>query len=149
MLRDHDLTGQIHGEKTCWVCAAASIWNPRMKTLEERLGQRIARQRRAVGLTQSQLAEKVDVQPETISRIETGSKTASLDLVAHICEALELELHELFRLQSADNPKGRAVERLLWFASRLSLPEIELVLDVGATVLKHTRRTDGPNSARS
>lgn len=139
MPRDHDLAGQVHGEKTCWVCAAASIWIPRMKTLEERLGQRIARQRRAVGLTQAQLAEKVDVQPETISRIETGSKTSSLDLIAQISEALELELHELFRLQSTDNPKDRAVERLLWFASRLSPPEIELVLDVGTAVLKHTR----------
>ena len=111
-----------------------------MKTIEEGLGQKIARQRRAVGLTQAQLAEKVDVQPETISRIETGTRTASLELIAHVSEALELELHELFRVHNTDSPKDRAVERLLWFASRLSPAEIELVMDVGAAVLGHTRR---------
>jgi transcriptional regulator with XRE-family HTH domain len=111
-----------------------------METIEERLGQKIARQRRALGLTQAQLAEKVDVQPETISRVETGSRTASLELIAHLSKALDLELHELFRPHNTDNPKDRAVERLLWFASRLSPAEVELVMDVGAAVLGHTRR---------
>jgi len=112
-----------------------------MKTIEERVGEQIARQRKAVGLTQAQLAEKVNVQPETISRVETGSRTASLDLIAHVSEALELEMHELFRLHDRDSPKDRAVERLLWFAARLSPAEIELVMDVGAAVLRHTRRS--------
>lgn len=111
-----------------------------MSTIEEQLGKKIARQRKAVGLTQAQLAEKVDVQPETISRIETGSRSASLDLIANLSGALELGLHELFRLHDLDDPKERAVDRLLWFASRLSPAEIELVMDVGAAVLGHTRR---------
>jgi len=111
-----------------------------MKTIEERLGLKIARQRKAVGLTQSQLAEKVRVQPITISRIETGARASSLDLIAHIAEILELELHELFRPLSQDKPKERAIERLLWFASRLTMAEVELVMDVGAAVLGHTRR---------
>jgi transcriptional regulator with XRE-family HTH domain len=111
-----------------------------MKTLEKRLGHRIARQRRAVGLTQAQLAEKVDVQPETISRIETGSQTASLRLMAHISDAIEFELHELFRLQDLDSPKDAAIEKLLWFVSRLSPAEIELVLGVGVTVIGQVRR---------
>lgn len=111
-----------------------------MKTIEERLGRKIARQRRAVGLTQSQLAEEVHVQPMTISRIETGRRSASLELLAHIAEALDLEMHELFRLSDEDKPKVRAIERLLWFASRLSTAEIELVLDVGSKVLGHARQ---------
>jgi transcriptional regulator with XRE-family HTH domain len=111
-----------------------------MPTLAERLGQRIARQRRVVGLTQAELAEKAGVQPETISRIETGRRTISLGLVVLLSESLDIELHELFRLPNSDSPKDRAVERLLWFASRLSLAEIELVMDVGAAVLGHARR---------
>lgn len=111
-----------------------------MKTLEKRLGHRIARQRRAVGLTQAQLAEKVNVQPETICRIETGSRTASLRLMAQISDAIEFELHELFRLQDLDSPKGIAIEKLLWFVSRLSPAEIELVLDVGSAVIGQVRR---------
>lgn len=101
---------------------------------------RIARQRKAAGLTQAELAEKVNVQPETISRVETGIRTASLELLGHLAAALELELHELFRLHDEDDPKNRAVDRLLWFAARLSPSEIELVMDVGAAVIGHTRR---------
>lgn len=112
-----------------------------MKSLEEKLGQRIARHRKAIGLTQSELAEKANIQPETICRIERGRRAVSLRLVAHLSEVLDLELHELFRLQKSDSPRDRAVERLLWFASRLSESEIELVMDVGAAVLGHTRRT--------
>ena len=55
-----------------------------MSTVEEKLGKRIARQRKAVGLTQAQLAETVGVQPETISRdldqeIERRRLAARLD----------------------------------------------------------------------
>ena len=111
-----------------------------MKTFDRHLGERIARQRRAVGLTQMELAEKVGVQPETINRIERGKRTPSLRLLMRLSKALELEVHELVRVQGADGPKSQILERLLCFASRLSLDEIELVMDVGASVVTHTRR---------
>lgn len=111
-----------------------------MKTLEERLGQRIAGQRRAAGFTQAELAEMVGVQPETISRIETGRRSASLALIVLLSEALGLELYELFHLPIKTQPKDIALEKLVWFASRLSATEIELVLDVGAAMLVPVRR---------
>jgi len=111
-----------------------------MTNLEKRLGQRIARQRKAVGFTQAQLAERVAVEPETISRIETGTRVPSLDLIALIGEALGVDLHELFRLHDPDDPRHRAVERLSWFVARLSPAEIELVMNVGAAVLKFARQ---------
>src|ERR1700689_2353500 len=111
-----------------------------MNTIEEKLGKKIARHRKALGLTQAQLAEKVEVQPETISRIETGSRSASLNLIGKVSEALKLELHDLFRLHSDADAKGRAVDRLLLFVSRKSPEEIELVMDVGAAVLGYARR---------
>ena len=111
-----------------------------MKTLEERLGQRITRQRKAVGLTQAELAEKVDVQPETINRLEKGNRTASLALIALLAYALELELHEMFLLPEAKTPKDKAAERLMWFAAKLTAEEIELVLDLAAVVLGRSRQ---------
>lgn len=111
-----------------------------MKTLDRQLGERIARQRRAVGLTQMELAEKVGVQPETLNRIERGKRTPSLRLLMHLSNALELELHEIVRGPEAEGPRGQIIERLLWFASRLSSEEIELVMDVGASVVTYTRR---------
>ena len=127
------------GVMTCWINVIASISPLWMATIAEELGKNIAVQRRAAGLTQARLAEKIDVQPETISRIETGKRTASLDLLGRIADALDLELHDLFRVQEKDKPRSRALEKLLWFAQRLSPAEIELVMDVGSAVLKHTR----------
>lgn len=112
-----------------------------MSTVAEKLGRNIARQRNAVGLTQAELADKVGVQPETVSRVETGSRTASLDLLENVARALEVELHDLFRLHDGDDPRQRALERLSFFASRLSGDEIDLVMDVGADVLGHVRST--------
>lgn len=136
------MTSQVKsmGGLACWMTVAAQNRVSRMKTLEERIGRRIAIQRKAVGLTQAQLAERVDVQPETISRIETGSQSASLGLIANVSDAIELELHELFRLPGAESQRNLATDRLLWFASRLTPAEIDLVMDVGAAVLGHTRR---------
>jgi transcriptional regulator with XRE-family HTH domain len=126
---------------TCWINLIASISPSWMATIAEELGQKIAAQRRAAGLTQARLAEKIDVQPETISRIETGKMTASLDLLARIADALDLGLHELFRAHEKDKPRSLAIEKLLCFSQRLSPAEIELVMVVGSAVLKHTRDT--------
>lgn len=117
-----------------------------MKTLKDRLAERVARQRKVVGLTQAELAERVEVQAVTISRIERGKHNPSLGLLILLAESLDLELHELLRLPAEDTAKDQAFERLLWFASRLSAAEIELVMDVGAAVLSHMREVDGEGS---
>ena len=111
-----------------------------MKNLETFLGQRIARQRRAVGLTQAQLAEMVSVQSVTISRIELGKRKASLELIDHISDAIEIDLYELFRTEKVDDQKGYAIEKLVRFAVRHSVDEIELIIEIGAAVISHTRR---------
>lgn len=110
-----------------------------MKNIGERLGRNIATHRKAAGLTQAQLAELVDVHPETISRIESG-KSSSIELLGQIARVLELELHELFRVHDDNDPKVEAIARVLWYVSRLSTAEIELFLDVGSVVLGRIRR---------
>ncbi|MBQ2433145.1 MAG: helix-turn-helix transcriptional regulator, partial [Clostridia bacterium] len=52
------------------------------------LGKRIREQRRALGLTQEQLAEKVGVSLSFIGHIERGSRKASLDTLVAICNAM-------------------------------------------------------------
>ena len=112
-----------------------------MRTLEDRIGHKISTLRRAYGLTQAQLAEKVDVVPETISRIENGRRTASLGLLARIADAIELEFHEIFKCQRPDNPKTVALDKLLWFALRLSVTEIDHLLEIGVVIFKPTYRS--------
>jgi DNA-binding XRE family transcriptional regulator len=110
-----------------------------MENVDQKLGARIAEHRTAIRLTQAELAERVGVQPETISRIETGHRAASIARAAQIAEALHLELHELFRLQSPTDPKAVALERFVRFASRLTQAEIEGLLDINARIIDLSR----------
>lgn len=103
------------------------------------LGRRIARHREAIGLTQAQLAELVEVHQETISRIENGRRVPSLITIDRIARSLEIELHELFKGTVPGSSRDRALDRIHLFASRLAPREIELVIEVGAAILKHTR----------
>ncbi len=109
-----------------------------MQPLRKMVGRRIAQLRRALRLTQARLAEKVAIQPETISRLETGASMPSLERIAAVAAALDVELHDLFRTREG-TAKGRAVEKLHEFGMRLTVAEIELLIDVGAVAVKHAR----------
>jgi transcriptional regulator with XRE-family HTH domain len=110
-----------------------------MSAIEERLGQKIAGLRKAAGYTQAQLAEHAGVQPGHISRVETGRRGLSIEVISNIAQGLGVELHELFRLQERDDLKTRALDRLLYFGSHLSTAEVDLVMAIGSAVLQHTR----------
>src|SRR5260370_28140702 len=107
-----------------------------MSTLKTTIGSHIAERRRLFGLTQAKLAEKIRVQPETISRLEHGRSLPSLGKIVAIADVLNFELHDLFRLRPKDTPKDIALERMHWFASRLTAEEVEFVVDVAAPALK-------------
>ncbi|MDP1826604.1 MAG: helix-turn-helix transcriptional regulator [Archangium sp.] len=139
------MTSQVMlpGSTTFWIKLRASTCPGRMSAIEERLGQKIARLRRAAGHTQAELAERVGLQPEHINRVENGKRGVSIEAIANIADVLGVELHDLCRLQDKDDPKSAALDRLLWFGSRLSISELELVMGVGAAVLDHLRRPEG------
>jgi len=67
-----------------------------MKETRKQLGGRIKELRRAKGLSQSQLSERVDIDPKHLSRIEVGSGFPSLDTLEKIAEVLDVELKEFF-----------------------------------------------------
>jgi len=52
--------------------------------------------RKAKGLTQQQLAEKMDINCETISRIENANTGMSTDMLFELSKALGMPLSELF-----------------------------------------------------
>ena len=60
------------------------------------LGLNIAYYRKEKGLSQSQLAELVNISRTHMSRIETADCAVSLDVVFDICEALEVSPEQLF-----------------------------------------------------
>lgn len=52
--------------------------------------------RRSKGLTQQQLADKMDVNYETISRMENANTGISLDMLFELSKALEVPLSDIF-----------------------------------------------------
>lgn len=63
------------------------------------LGLNIAYYRKSKGFTQEMLAEKLDVNQQHISKIETASCGVSLDLLFAIAEALEVPPHKLLEFK--------------------------------------------------
>jgi transcriptional regulator with XRE-family HTH domain len=52
--------------------------------------------RESKNISARQLAEKVQLDPSQISKIETGKSNPSLDSLERICDALGISLSELF-----------------------------------------------------
>jgi transcriptional regulator with XRE-family HTH domain len=77
-----------------------------MKTLKEQLGARIKEIRKAKGLSQEKLSEKIEIDPKHLSRIEVGRNFPSLDTLAKLAKALRVEIKEFFEFaHAAENPK--------------------------------------------
>lgn len=64
------------------------------------VGRHIAQLRKARGMTQGELAEKIQVEVESVSRIETGHTTPPLPRLIAIADVLDCSLEELLRCAS-------------------------------------------------
>lgn len=56
------------------------------------MGQKIRKHRRALSLTQEQLAEKIDVSTSFVGHIERGTRKASLETLEKLCIALNISM---------------------------------------------------------
>lgn len=107
--------------------------------IEKSIGQRIQQHRKAKGLTQEQLAEKLGCTPNHISAIERGFYGPKLEFLVHIMNILECSADDIFvdvlnsgyRIRSA-----QLSDRL----EKLNPDERERILDVLETMLKHAEQ---------
>lgn len=67
-----------------------------MGNISRSLGLKIKELRRARKLTQSELAEKIDVDSKYLSRIETGLSSPSLNTLEKIAVVLQIDIAQLF-----------------------------------------------------
>lgn len=67
-----------------------------MKDYKKILSQNIKEKRKALALTQYQLAEMLNVEDKYISRLETGTSTPSFALLEKLSNIFSVELSELF-----------------------------------------------------
>lgn len=86
-----------------------------MKSTKMLLGARIKELRKRAEMSQEQLAEKIDVDPKHLSRIEVGRGYPSLDALENIASVLNVELKELFEFQHLDSADSvsNAIDSLL------------------------------------
>lgn len=70
---------------------------PNEGKLLQAFGKRIAEVRKAKGVTQSQLAERVNMSVVTIAYIETGKRWVRLGTLDKIARALNVNVAELFK----------------------------------------------------
>ena len=74
--------------------------------LKQALGANIRHHRRARGMTQEVLAERVGVSTETIGKVERGVAAPSFDTIEGIAEALTLPALALFGSGKESIPRG-------------------------------------------
>jgi transcriptional regulator with XRE-family HTH domain len=79
-----------------------------MKSTKELLGARIKELRKACKFSQEELAEMIGVEPQHMSRVESGRSYPSLDRLEKISTALNVPLKDFFEFMHLED----AAERL-------------------------------------
>ena len=97
--------------------------------------------RNALGLSLDELAARTNLSPSTISRVETGKRTISLDILLPLATALQVDLDELLDVRSDDDVVIRPTpstsgQRTTWLLSRPTGSTIAVKMR-----LEPTRRT--------
>lgn len=68
--------------------------------MNKKIGKRVKKLRQDKNLSQADLAEKIEKSVDTISNIERGQFSPRLETALHIATALNVKLHELFRIDT-------------------------------------------------
>ncbi|WP_347780766.1 helix-turn-helix domain-containing protein [Chromobacterium piscinae] len=99
-----------------------------VEQLNQRVGQAVARHRKALGMNQEDLAEKLGVGLEAISRLERGRIKPTLVRLLELAEVLGCSVNDLLS-ETSVNPgdQARYLEQLL---ARLKQADRQLVVDM-------------------
>ena len=100
-----------------------------MDTTKELLGRRIKELRKSRGISQDQLAERVDIDPKHLSRIEVGRGYPSLDTLEGIAHALDVEVKDFFEFTHL-REDASLVEEITGMLKEASEEKLRLILKV-------------------
>jgi len=90
----------------------------------DRVGARLRIARRSAGMTQKQLADRLGVEPITVSRWERGVTTPSIPRLQRIAELTETTVSDLVRASDAPTAHGAELAAL-----RMELAETRALVD--------------------
>ncbi|MGH8051015.1 MAG: helix-turn-helix domain-containing protein [Arenimonas sp.] len=110
------------------------------KTYYRQLGQRIAERRKAVGMTQVELAGLLGVAQQTMAHYEGGTLRIAVALLAPISETLNISFEELIgsSTKRGTNKRGPAstLEKQMAQISQLPRAKQKFVMDMLNTVIQ-------------
>lgn len=117
---------------------------PDVDEIERVVRTRLRALRTTMGLSLDELAERTHLSASTISRIETGRRTISLDVLLPLATGLQVGLEELLDVRSDDDVVIRPVasgsgKRTTWLLSRPTSSRIAMKMR-----LEPTRRRPEP-----
>ncbi|NLN77114.1 MAG: helix-turn-helix transcriptional regulator [Armatimonadetes bacterium] len=101
---------------------------PQLKEMLDTLAGHIRVRRKAIGITQEQLAEQAGLSPNYIARLEIGSNTPSLPALISISKALGMQTFELLTVETGYTWMNKAQE-IAWLLESLKKDDLEYVLD--------------------
>jgi transcriptional regulator with XRE-family HTH domain len=71
------------------------------------IGSRIAEIRKKKGMTQDQLAEKMEISPKYLSSIERGKENPTLNTLINLAQCLGVDLGVIFSFPQIEDPSKR------------------------------------------
>ena len=93
-----------------------------------KIGQKIRKIRKAHGLSQEELAEKVNISTTHMSHIETGNTKLSLSVFVEIATALEVRTDEL--LGTPTTTTSTSLDEIAAVLERCTAQEAKVITDV-------------------
>lgn len=103
---------------------------------KQQLGQRLGELRKRAGLTQAQVAEKLQVAPETLSRLERGQQWTDFETFSALAKLYNVEWADLMAVAPGASGGKRAVlQDVVDLLRPATKAQLELVLDLAKVVL--------------
>ncbi len=112
------------------------------KAYYRQLGQRIAERRKALGMTQVQLAEQLGIAQQTMAHYEGGTLRIAVALLSPISATLGMSLEELVGTQTRPGKRGPAprIQQQLELVGRLPRAKQKMVSEVLDSLLAQAAR---------
>jgi transcriptional regulator with XRE-family HTH domain len=109
-----------------------------LNEIEQVVRTRLRSLRNTLGLSLDELAARTNLSPSTISRVETGKRAISLDILLPLAAALQVNLDTLLDVRSDDDVVIRPTpncsgERTTWMLSRPTAPAIAVKMRIEPT----------------
>lgn len=107
-----------------------------MKTIKlvKKVGKAIARQRKLAGLTQAQVSRELSIETETVSRLETGTISATLERLEQLGELFNCPV-EIFFQEESEDVEGLA-KNMVGMLQKLKADERKLLLNFVSEAIK-------------